>query len=451
MSFKSINPYNQEVLEEFSAESDREIAAKLDKASAAYRDWRKTDLQRRSDLFIRLGELLSSGRDRYARTMSLEMGKSIREARGEIEKCAWACKYYAEEGPGFLEPEDKPSDATYSYVRFDPIGAVLGIMPWNYPFWQVFRYAVPALMAGNVTLLKHAPNVPQVARQLEKLFLEAGFPEGVFQSLIIFVSDVADVIGSNIVQGVTLTGSGRAGSSVASIAGKKIKKTVLELGGSDPFIVLADADLEQAAETAVKARMQNAGQSCIAAKRLIVVEEIHDEFTTLIHRKIDALVQGDPLEEKTDVGPMARKDLAQELHRQLQESLDKGAILITGGSFEDCNVAPILVNHVGRGMPVVEEETFGPLGVILSVPDEQHAVARANDTLYGLGASIWSQDIDRAQQLTADIEAGAVFINGMVKSDPRLPFGGIKQSGYGRELSSYGIHEFVNIKTVVVQ
>jgi len=451
MSFKSINPYNLEVLEEFPAESDREIASKLDNASTAYRDWRKSDLQRRSDLFIRLSELLTSGRDRYARTMSLEMGKSIREARGEIEKCAWLCKYYAEEGPRFLTPEDKPSDATHSYVRFDPIGAVLGIMPWNYPFWQVFRYAVPALMAGNVTLLKHAPNVPQVARQLERLFLEAGFPEGIFQSLIIFVSDVPDVIGSNIVQGVTLTGSGRAGSSVASIAGKKIKKTVLELGGSDPFVVLTDADLERAAETAVKARMQNAGQSCIAAKRLIVVEDIHDEFTRLFHHKIDALVQGDPLEEKTDIGPMARKDLAQELHRQLQESLDKGAMLITGGSFDDCNVAPTLVNHVGHGMPVIEEETFGPLGVILSVPDEEHAIARANDTIYGLGASIWSQDIDRAQQLAADIEAGAVFINGMVKSDPRLPFGGVKQSGYGRELSSYGIHEFVNIKTVVVE
>ncbi len=451
MSFKSINPFNQELLEEFPVETDQEISYKLELASKAYKDWRKISLTQKSELFLKLNQLLLSGRDRYARTMSLEMGKSIREARAEIEKCAWVCKYYAEEGPGFLAPVGLPSDAQKSYVRFDPIGAVLGIMPWNFPYWQVFRYAVPTLMAGNVTFLKHAPNVPQVSKQIERLFLEAGFPEGVFQSLHIFVSDVPDVIGSKLVQGVTLTGSERAGSSVASIAGKNIKKTVLELGGSDPFIILEDADLEKAADTAVKARMLNAGQSCIAAKRFIVLDSVRDAFTSLVHQKIKVLKQGDPLSEETDIGPMARKDLAQNLEKQLQESLDQGAMLLTGGKFEECNVAPTLITETGSNMPAVKEETFGPLAVIISVPNVQHALMRANQTVYGLGASIWTQDTGRAEALAEDIEAGAVFINSMVKSDPRLPFGGIKLSGYGRELSSYGIHEFVNIKTIVVE
>ena len=451
MSFKSINPYNQEVLNEFPALSDREIAAKIALSETAFASWRRTSFAQRRERLLRLRELLVERADGYAKTITSEMGKTLAEAQGEVLKCTTLCDFYAREGEAFLQPEQIPTEMHKSYVRFDPIGAVLGIMPWNYPFWQVLRYAVPAIMAGNVALLKHSPNVPQVATDLEQLFLDAGFPEGVFQSLLIFVSDVQDVIKSSIVQGVTLTGSGRAGSSVASISGKQIKKTVLELGGSDPFIVLADADLEKTLNTAIKARFQNAGQSCIAGKRFIVVDEIFEAFSHAFQERVAALAQGDPMNPSTQVGPMARLDLAQSLKRQLKESLDEGAILLAGGTCEGANFQPTVLTHVVPGMTAFYEETFGPLAALVRASDDRNAISLANQSEYGLGASLWTQDLDRAQQLAAEIDSGAVFVNGLVRSDPRLPFGGIKKSGYGRELSGYGIREFVNVKTVVIE
>ena len=451
MSFKSINPYNQEVLNEFPALSDREIAAKIAIAETSFKSWRRTSYAQRRERLMRLSELLEERADEYAKTITLEMGKTLGEARAEVLKCTSLCDFYGREGEAYLLPEQIPTEMHKSYVRFDPIGAILGIMPWNYPFWQVLRYAVPAIMAGNVVFLKHSPNVPQVATGLEQLFLDAGFPEGVFQSLLIFVSDVQDVIKSSIVQGVTLTGSGRAGSSVASISGKQIKKTVLELGGSDPFIVLADADLEKTLHTAVKARFQNAGQSCIAGKRFIIADEIFEEFSHAFQVRVAALIQGDPMNPATQMGPMARLDLAQSLQRQLKDSLDEGAVLLTGGECKGANFQASVLTHVVPGMTAFYEETFGPLAALIRAADDREAISLANQSEYGLGASLWTQDLDRAQQLAAEIDSGAVFVNGLVRSDPRLPFGGIKKSGYGRELSGYGIREFVNVKTVVVE
>ena len=451
MAFKSINPYNQEVLAEYPALSDKEIDQKLTLAKEAYRIWRKTPNSYRRTRFEALANLLIEKKEELAKLITLEMGKTLGEAVGEIEKCAWLCEFYAAHAETYLRPEQVETDAQKSFVRFDPIGAVLGVMPWNYPFWQVLRYAVPTILAGNVALLKHAPNVPQVARRIEELFDEAGFMEGVFQTLLIFVSDVPDVIKSPIVQAVTLTGSERAGSAVASIAGKQVKKTVLELGGSDPFIVLGDADLEATLDTAIKARFQNAGQSCIAGKRFILVEDIYDQFAEAFQARIDGLIQGDPREAKTQIGPMARLDLANGLKRQLEQSLKEGAKLLTGGTTEGANFQPTLISDVSPGMTAFAEETFGPLAVLVRAANEEEAIFLANQSDLGLGASLWTKDLEKAQHLAADIESGAVFVNGLVRSDPRLPFGGIKKSGYGRELSSYGLREFVNIKTVVIE
>lgn len=451
MAFTSINPYNQEVLAEFPALTDTAIQEKLSIAESAYASWKKTSFSYRRDLFLRMAKVLREKNETYGQTITLEMGKTLGEAKGEVEKCAWLCEFYAEQAEALLQPEWVETEAKKSFVRFDPIGAVLGIMPWNYPFWQVLRYAVPTLMAGNVALLKHAPNVPQVAVQLEELFDEVGFPEGVFQTLLIFVSDVQDVIKSSIVQAVTLTGSERAGSAVAAIAGKQIKKTVLELGGSDPFIVLKDADMDKALDIAVKARFQNAGQSCIAGKRFILVEEVYEPFVEALKQRISALVQGDPMQAATQIGPMARLDLAQGLRKQLTQSMSEGAHVLVGGQVEGANFQPTLISDVSPGMTAFSEETFGPLGVVVRAADEQDAIRLANQSDLGLGASLWTQDVEKAQRLAAEIESGAVFVNGLVRSDPRLPFGGIKKSGYGRELSQYGLREFVNIKTVVIE
>lgn len=448
MVFKSINPYTQEILAEIPVQQDEAIALKLEQATRAFETWKRSSITQRSEGIQRLAQLLRQRKPEYGRLMALEMGKVLGEATGEVEKCAWVCEYYVENGPDFLQPEVIETDARESYVRFDPLGAILGIMPWNFPFWQVFRYAVPALMAGNVVLLKHAPNVPQIADELEKLMLEAGLPEGVFQTLQIYVSDVSDVISADIVRGVTLTGSERAGKAVAGLAGRNLKKTVLELGGSDPFIVLADADLEAAATTAVQSRMLNAGQSCIAAKRWLVVAGVAEEFQEKVKEKIRGLKQGDPLAEGTDIGPMARIDLAESLERQMRMTLDSGAILETGGEVSGCNFQPTLITGLTAEMTAFREETFGPLAAIMTVPDAETAIEIANQSDYGLGASLWTRDLERARLLAARIDSGSVFINGLVRSDPRLPFGGIKHSGYGRELSHYGIHEFVNIKTV---
>jgi succinate-semialdehyde dehydrogenase/glutarate-semialdehyde dehydrogenase len=386
--------------------------------------------------------------------MTEEMGKTIVSAEAEVVKCAWVCDHYAENGAAWLAPERIKTDASDSFVRFDPLGPVLAVMPWNFPFWQVFRFAAPALMAGNVALLKHASNVPGCALAIEQIFLEAGAPEGVFTTLLTGNKAVEQVLESPIVQAVTLTGSDPAGRAVAAKAGSLLKKTVLELGGSDPFIVLADADPEEAAKEAAKARCINNGQSCIAAKRFIVQEPLADRFEQAMTREMAALKVGDPMDRATDVGPLAREDLLHDLDRQVKETVAKGARLLTGGERlpgRGYYYAPTVLARVEPGMVAFDEETFGPVAAITRAKSVEHAVELANRSKFGLGASLWTKDLDRARELARQIEAGAVFANGMVKSDPRLPFGGIKTSGYGRELSHYGLREFVNVKSVWIR
>jgi succinate-semialdehyde dehydrogenase/glutarate-semialdehyde dehydrogenase len=385
--------------------------------------------------------------------MALEMGKPLPQGEAEAEKCAWACDYYAEHAERFLADEPRETDASKAFVRFDPIGPVLAIMPWNFPFWQVFRFAAPALMAGNAGLLKHAPNVTRCALEIEAIFREAGFPEGLFRSLILSNEAAAQVIADPRVRAVTLTGSDRAGSQVAGHAGRHLKKTVLELGGSDPFIVLEDADVEQAARTAAEARLLNSGQSCIAAKRFIVVEPVADRFLDAFVPAMRARRMGDPLAPETQIGPQARHDLRANLHRQVEESVRRGARLLLGGSIPEGPgffYPPSVLAAVEEGMPAFDEEVFGPVAAVIRVKDEPQAVRVANASRYGLGASVWTAEAVRGERLARELEVGSVFVNGLVKSDPRLPFGGVKLSGYGRELSEYGLKEFVNIKTVWV-
>jgi len=395
--------------------------------------------------------LLRERKAEYGRLMALEMGKPVAQGEAEAEKCAWACEYYAEHAGAFLAPEPRATDASRSFVRFDPLGPVLAIMPWNFPFWQVLRFAAPALMAGNAGVLKHASNVPQCARAVEALLREAGFPEGLFRAVLIGPEAVPRLIADPRVQAVTLTGSDRAGSQVAEQAGRHLKKTVLELGGSDPFIVLEDADLPRAAKTAADARLINSGQSCIAAKRFVVVEAVAERFLELFVTEMQSRRVGDPLARDTAVGPQARRDLRDALHRQVQESVRRGARLLLGGEVPAGPGAfypPTVLAAVAPGSPAFDEETFGPAAAVIRAKDERDAIRLANASPYGLGASLWTEDRARAERLAPDIEAGSVFVNGLVKSDPRLPFGGVKRSGYGRELSEFGIREFVNIKTV---
>jgi succinate-semialdehyde dehydrogenase / glutarate-semialdehyde dehydrogenase len=446
----SRNPYNQNIIEEFQMHDDAAINQKVRIATNAFAGWKKTSFKERSALMTKLADVLRKNKDEYALVVTMEMGKVIREAVGEIEKCAGACEYYAEHAEQLLSDHIIPTEAKKSYVRYQPIGAVLAVMPWNFPFWQVIRFAAPSIMAGNVGLLKHASNVSRVSLTLEKVFLEAGFPEGVFQSLLISSDKVESLIKQDIVQAVTLTGSENAGSQVASIAGRNIKKSVMELGGSDPFIVLADADLVKAAKIATQSRMQNAGQSCIAAKRFIVEAKVKDEFLNLFLQNIKALRQGDPLVEGTTTGPMAQLNLAENLEKQMKASIDAGAKLLTGGERNGCNFQPALLDNVKPGMPAFDEETFGPLAAVITAKDEKEAVIFANTSRYGLGSSIWTNDIDRGERLASEIESGSGFINSLMRSDVHLPFGGIKKSGYGRELSELGIKEFTNAKTVFV-
>ena len=397
--------------------------------------------------------VLRERKDAYARTMSLEMGKPLAQGVGEAEKCAWVCDYYAEHAERFLADQPRETDASKAFVRFDPIGPVLAIMPWNFPFWQVFRFAAPALMAGNAGLLKHAPNVTRCALEIEAIFHEAGFPEGLFRALILANEAAAAVIADPRVRAVTLTGSDRAGSQVAEQAGRHLKKTVLELGGSDPFIVLGDADVEQAARSAAEARLLNSGQSCIAAKRFIVVEPVADRFLDAFVAAMRAQRMGDPLAPDTQIGPQARYDLRANLHRQVEESVRRGARLLLGGTLPEGPgffYAPTVLAAVEQGMPAFDEEVFGPVAAVIRVKDEAQGVRAANASRYGLGAAVWTGDPTRGERLARELEVGSVFVNGLVKSDPRLPFGGIKRSGYGRELSEYGLKEFVNIKTVWV-
>ncbi|WP_440133432.1 NAD-dependent succinate-semialdehyde dehydrogenase [Chitinophaga sancti] len=448
--FKSINPYTEETIAEYTAHTPSELEQRLAKGHRAHQALKQTSLEQRCTWMQRLADLLKEKADEHAFIITQEMGKTLKEAKAEVLKCATSAEYYVQNIGSMLAPKIIKSDAQQSYISYEPKGIILAIMPWNFPYWQVFRFAIPNILAGNAGVLKHASNVSGCALAIGQVFLEAGFPEGVFQAVLVNSKHMEPLIADERVQGVTLTGSTAAGMSVAGLAGKYIRKTVLELGGSDPFIVLKDAELEAAARTAVKARFQNAGQSCIAAKRWIVDQAIADEFTERVTTLIQQMSQGDPILQTTDMGPMARPDLAAELGHQLHQSIEQGAKLITGGQRSGANFAPTLLSGVKPGMTAFDEETFGPLAVIINAENEQHAIALANQTPYGLGSSLWTSDTGKAAKLATQIESGNVFINAMVRSDARLPFGGVKQSGYGRELSLEGTHEFLNVKTVYI-
>ncbi|HEX2277113.1 MAG TPA: NAD-dependent succinate-semialdehyde dehydrogenase [Candidatus Tectomicrobia bacterium] len=448
---RSVNPATEEVIDTFEPATSAQIEQALSDAQRAYRQWRQTSFAERAALLQQAAAYLRQHQARLAGLITAEMGKPIAEAEAEVEKCAWNCVFYAENAERFLHDEPHPSGASESYVAFTPLGTVLAIMPWNFPFWQVIRFAAPALMAGNTAILKHASNVPQCALALAEVFAASGFPKGAFQSLLVPGSAVTPLIEDPRVAAVTLTGSDEAGSQVAAAAGRVIKKTVMELGGSDPFIVLADADLDAAVATAVRTRYQNAGQSCIAAKRFIVAEEIFEAFQERFVEAVQGLRMGDPTDRSTQLGPLARDDLRDSLEQQVRRSTDEGAKILVGGRRQPGRgyyFAPTVLTDVRPEMPASCEEVFGPVAALLKVRSVEEAIRVANDSPYGLGANLWTSDLTQARRLARDIEAGQVFINGMVASDPRLPFGGVKRSGYGRELSAYGIREFVNIQTV---
>jgi succinate-semialdehyde dehydrogenase / glutarate-semialdehyde dehydrogenase len=450
---KSIDPSNGKELATFPELDAAGIEAAVERAYSSRHAWRDAGMDLRTALLRSVAGVLRAEKARFAALMSAEMGKPVVEAEAEVEKCAWTATWIADNAARLLADEPIESTATKSYVRYQPLGVILAVMPWNFPFWQAFRAGLPALAAGNVMLLKHASNVPQCALAIEDVFREAGVPKGVFQTLLIGPGPVAGIIADRRIAGVTLTGSEAAGELVASAAGKALKKSVLELGGSDPFIVLEDADVKTAATVACRARNQNNGQSCIAAKRFIVAEPIADEFEELFSKAVAALKVGDPTDRANQVGPLARPDLVDDLERQVKESISKGAKVLAGGHrvknggnfFE-----PTVLTGVKPGMPVYNEETFGPVAAVIRVRDAEEALRVANDTDFGLGSSIWTSDVERGQMMAERVEAGLVFINGMVASDARLPFGGVKRSGYGRELSAAGIREFTNIQTVWV-
>lgn len=448
---KAINPATNELIGEYKEHTTEQTSGIIKSVQAEFLKWRETSFDRRGKLMKKAAGVLRGNKEEYARTMTLEMGKIIGESRAEVEKCAWVCEYYADNAARFLADEVIETDAGKSLVAFQPLGIILAVMPWNFPFWQVFRFGAPALMAGNAAVLKHASNVPGSALAIERIYREAGFPQDLFRTLMISANKVEEVIVNPLVKAVTLTGSEPAGSQVALAAGRELKKTVLELGGSDPYIVLEDADIETCVKTSVTARMINAGQSCIAAKRFIVVQSRLKEFEKRQTEIMSSLRISDPLDEDSQVGPMARMDLLDELDDQVQRSIKAGARLLCGGKRVDRKGAfylPTVLADVKKGMAVYDEETFGPVSAIIPVKDAEEAVGVANDSRFGLGGSVWSKDLKKAEELARRIESGAVFINGMTKSDPRLPFGGVKKSGYGRELSHYGIKEFVNIKTI---
>ncbi|WP_298954374.1 NAD-dependent succinate-semialdehyde dehydrogenase [uncultured Nonlabens sp.] len=446
----TINPYTGKELKEYQELSKKEIKAKLDIAQLAFEDWRDTSFEHRAAHIRAVGELLRKNTASYSKLMTNEMGKPISQSRGELEKCAWLCDFYAEKAEAYLAKEYVETEHFKSYVTFEPIGVVLAVMPWNYPFWQVFRFIVPALMAGNVGVLKHASSVMGCAELIEDIFLEAGFPEGCFQNFIIRSDKVEAIIESKIIKAVTLTGSKPAGAAVASTAAKNIKKSVLELGGNNALVVFNDADIDKTVQTCIEARFQNTGQSCIAGKRLLLQEGIADEFLEKFTDKVKALVSGDPQDEDTYIGVMAREDLAEELEDLMNSSIDKGAELHYGGSRDKAYFAPTILTDVTSDMPVFKDETFGPLMAVSTFKTELEAIKMINNSKFGLGASLFSRDIKKMESLVSQIKDGAVFINHKVASHPALPFGGTGISGFGRELSHYGIREFVNIKSVVI-
>jgi len=451
MAIASINPATGETLREFSALSAQQIEQKLQLAADTFRSYRRTSFADRAPLMMRAAEILESQKHELGKTMTLEMGKPLKAAIGEAEKCAWVCRYYAENAEHHLADQVVETDAKKSYVHFQPLGPVLAVMPWNFPFWQVFRFAAPALMAGNVGLLKHSSNVPQCALAIEEIFTRAGFPQGAFQTLLIGSAAVEDILKDRRVAAATLTGSEPAGRSVASISGKEIKKTVLELGGSDPFIVMPSANFDVAVTTAVKARTINNGQSCIAAKRFIVAEEIYNAFEERFVSEMKSLRIGDPMDESTEIGPLATPQIVDDLAEQVEKAVASGARVLTGGKKLDGPgnfYEPTVLVDVDPSSEVSCEEIFGPVAMLFRVPNIDEAIRLANATQFGLGSSAWTNDEREQARFIDELEAGCVFINGMVASDPRLPFGGVKHSGYGRELAEFGIREFVNIKTV---
>jgi succinate-semialdehyde dehydrogenase/glutarate-semialdehyde dehydrogenase len=455
MAMEVINPATGEVVKTYDTLSKEELGQAIRASHEAFLSWRNVRFAERAQLMRKAAKILREDADKYAKLMAVEMGKPVRDGRAEANKCAWVCDYYAENAQIFLKRETVQTDAARSFVSYQPLGVVLAVMPWNFPFWQVFRFAAPALMAGNAGVLKHASNVPGCALAIEEVFIKAGFPGNLFRTLLIGSSLVNDVIENPLVTAITLTGSTPAGKAVASKAGEMLKKTVLELGGSDPYVVLEDADLEATVNTCVYSRLINAGQSCIAAKRFIVVETIKEEFEQLFIEKMQAVKMGDPMDETVVVGPQARHDLRDDLHRQVEESIKKGAKCLLGGEIPAGKGAfypPTILTNVKKGMPAYDEEIFGPVAAIIPVKDEKEAITAANDSVFGLGSAIFTRDLEKGTKLAEkELQAGSSFVNTFVRSDPRLPFGGIKESGYGRELSHYGIREFVNIKTIFVK
>ena len=450
MALKSINPYTNEVIEEFESLSDDQLEEKIQKSKDAFIKWKYSTFEYRKKLMLKTTELLLESKELLSRHISEEMGKVNTEAKAEIEKCAWVCKHYANEAEMLLHREALRTDAHKAFVEYEPLGTILGVMPWNFPFWQVFRFIAPTLMAGNVVLLKHASNVQISARAIENTLEKAGFPPGVFQNLQIGSDKVKNIIEHDAVKAVTLTGSEAAGRRVAEIAGYNIKKSVLELGGSNSFIVLDDADIEKAVEIGLKARMQNAGQSCIAAKRFIIHQRVSDEFIDRFTSELNKLKVGDPFQENVDLGPLSSVGQAEQVKEQVKKSVEQGAKVVAGGMPEKAVYPPTLVTHVKPGMPLFDEEVFGPVAPVIIAKDTEEAVKLSNQSKFGLGVSLFTNDLEKAQDLIPRFEDGAVFINALVKSDPRMPFGGTKRSGYGRELARQGIHEFVNVKTIYI-
>ncbi len=452
---KSINPFTNKVVETYSEHSDADAKRIIKEVDLAFKPWKQSTFEERASHLLQLEKQLLEQQESLADLIVTEMGKVKKEALGEVKKCAWVCRYYAENGARFLERETIASDASESFVSFQPLGTILAVMPWNFPFWQVFRFLAPALMAGNAAVLKHASNVPGCSLAIEKLVQDAGFPKDVFRSLLIGGKSVKQVIENPKVKAVTLTGSTPAGKSVAAAAGSVLKKSVLELGGSDPYLILEDADIEEAAHLCVASRLLNAGQSCIGAKRFIVVEQVYDQFRDAFVKEMEAAQYGNPNDEKSTIGPLARLDLRNELHGQVSASVAKGAKILCGGYIPEHEAAfypPTVLENIEPGMPAYDEELFGPVASLFKVKTEEEGIRIANDTVFGLGAGVFTSDLDRGKRLAEKgLDAGCVFVNDFVKSDPRLPFGGIKESGFGRELSIFGIREFVNIKTVAIK
>ena len=455
MPLVSINPATGEKIKEYKEMTPKEVSEILQKSHEEFKKWRKVPFSERKKLMLKAAKLLRENKDEYAKMLTLEMGKLFKDAIAEVEKCAWVCEFYAKNAEEMLKPEVVKTEATKSFVAFQPLGVILAVMPWNFPYWQVFRFAAPALMAGNVGVLKHASNVPGSALIIEEVFRQAGFPEYAFKTLLIGSKQVEAVLEHEVVKAVTLTGSTPAGKAVASKAGEMLKKTVLELGGSDPYIILEDAENEGAVMACVNSRLINTGQSCIAAKRFIIVESKKESFVEGFVESMKYMEMGDPFKASTNVGPLARHDLRDELHKQVQKSIEMGAELLLGGYIPESPGAfypPTVLTNVKKGMPAYDEELFGPVASIIVVKDEEEAIAIANDSAFGLGSAVFTKDIANGERIAIEeIQAGSCFVNTFVRSDPRLPFGGIKQSGYGRELSYYGIREFVNIKTIYIK